>query len=298
MELFAEKSIRVTSYALSALLLITILIWSFIFFLSPASVLISLERGKTKVIFFDVGQGDSVFIEAPNGNQALVDGGPGSQVLNKLGEQMPFFDREIDVVILTHPDADHLNGLIDVLKNYQVNEVIDTCIEDPGKGYAEWKKLIEENKINHLCARAGQKIKLADNVELDVLFPFVSLEGMKFSNTNDSSIVMELISNDSEILLTGDAEIKTEYQLVNSSLNLKSQILQVGHHGSKSSTSQEFLAAVNPETAVIQVGANNRYGHPVQEVLDRLKGIGAKIFRADESGNLEFLCGQSVCVKQ
>ena len=282
-------------YILAILFFSTVLLWSFIFSRSPASVLNSLEKGKTKVVFFDVGQGNSVFIKAPNGNQVLIDGGPGSQVLGKLGEQMPFFDREIDVVILTHPDADHLNGLIDVLKNYQVDEVIDTCIEDPGKGYMEWKKLIEEKKINHLCAQAGQKIKLADNVELDVLFPFVSLEGLKFSNTNDSSIVMELVSNDSEILLTGDAEVKTEYQLINSGINLRAQILQVGHHGSKSSSSQEFLEAINPEMAVIQVGANNRYGHPVQEVLDRLKSISAKIFRTDESGNLEFLCGKNKC---
>jgi len=290
------KNRKIIFYIFLFLFLAAVLIWSFIFSQGPASVLNSLENGKTKVVFFDVGQGNSVFIEAPNGNQVLADGGPGSQVLNKLGEQMPFFDREIDVVILTHPDADHLNGLIEVLKNYQVNEVIDTCIEDSGKGYAEWKKIIEEKKIHHLCAQAGQKIKLADGVELDILFPFVSLEGVKFTNTNDSSIVMEFVSNNSKIMLTGDAEVKTEYQLVNSSLNLKSQILQVGHHGSKSSTSQEFLAAVNPEIAVIQVGADNRYGHPVQEILDRLKSVSNKIFRTDEDGDIEFLCGKNNCV--
>jgi competence protein ComEC len=290
------KNRKIIFYIFLFLFLAAVLIWSFIFSQRPASVLNSLENGKTKVVFFDVGQGSSVFIVAPNGNQALIDGGPGSQVLGKLGGQMPFFDREIDVVILTHPDADHLNGLIEVLKNYQVNEVIDTCIEDSGNGYAEWKKLIEEKRIRHLCAKAGQKIKLADNAELDVLFPFVSLEGMKFSNTNDSSIVMEFVSDDSEILLTGDAEAKTEHQLLNSGVGLESQILQVGHHGSKSSSSQEFLEAVSPETAVIQVGANNRYSHPTAEVLERLKRIGAGIFRTDQNGDVEFLCGISGCV--
>lgn len=289
---------KITVYILSALLLAVILVWFSVFQFSSASIFRAEKKPGLKVDFFDVGQGNAVFIEAPNKNQVLIDGGPGSQILNKLGQEMAFFDRNINVVILTHPDADHLNGLIDVLKKYDVGEVIDPCINDSTAAYQEWLRLIEEKKIKRLCAQAGQNIKLGDNAEIAILYPFSSLKGMSFKNTNDSSIVAKFIYGRSRIVLTGDAEEKTEYQLVSSSADLKAQILQVGHHGSKSSTSDNFLQAVNPEIAVIQVGLNNRYGHPAQQTLDRLKNINAKIFRTDLDGDIEFLCGVDQCEKQ
>jgi len=278
-----------------ALLFITaVLIWSAVFQSGAASILSNVGgQDVVKVVFFDVGQGSSVFIEAANKSQVLIDGGPGSQVLNKLGKEMPFFDRSIDVIILTHPDADHLNGLADVLKNYKVYQVIDSCIEDPGGAYQEWLRLIEEKEIERLCAQAGQKIKLSERAEIDVLFPLQSLKGISVENTNSASLVIKLINGNSTILLTGDAEEATEHQLINFNIDLKSQILQVAHHGSKSSSSEKFLELVAPETAVIQVGKNNRYKHPHQEVIDRLKN--AKIFRTDLDGNVEFLCGLEKC---
>ena len=256
------------------------------------------QQAPLKIVFFDVGQGNSVFIEAPNKNQILIDGGPGSQILNKLGQAMPFFDRDIDALVLTHPDADHLNGLIDVLKKYKVDKIIEPCVVDSSAAYGEWNKLIEEKKIYKTCAKFGQKIKLDKGVELNILYPLQSLEGASLKNTNDASIAAKLFYGENKILLVGDAEEKTEYQLINSGVDLKSQILQVGHHGSKSSTSENFLKAVNPEIAIIQVGKNNRYGHPAQEVLGRLKNISAKIFRTDLDGDIEFLCDEHNCESQ
>lgn len=287
---------KISIYILSALFLGAILVWSAVWQSGTASIAGQLSEGnKLKVDFFDVGQGSATLIEAPNQNRVLIDGGPGSQILNKLGRAMPFFDREIDVVILTHPDSDHLNGLIDVLRKYQVEEVVDPCLAEPQANYQEFLRLIEEKKINHLCAQAGQRIKLAEDVALDILYPFESLEGVSLKNTNDSSIVAKLTYGQNKILLTGDAEQKTESQLINKQIDLRTQILQVGHYGSKSSTSAEFFQAVQPEVAVIQVGKDNRYGHPHQEVLDRLKSV--KIFRTDLGGDINFLCSLEKCEK-
>jgi competence protein ComEC len=288
---------KIFLYVLGTLFLGAILVWSAVWQSGTASIAGQFGgRNELKVDFFDIGQGDAVFIEAPNHNRVLIDGGPGSQILNKLGRAMPFFDREIDVVILTHPDSDHLNGLIDVLKKYKVGGVVDPCLAEPQANYQEFLKLIEEKKINHLCAQAGQRIKLSDDAVLDILFPFESLEGVSLQNTNDSSIVEKLTCGQNKILLTGDAEKKTEDQLINKQVDLSAQILQVGHHGSKTSTSAEFIQAVDPKIAVIQVGKNNRYGHPHQEVLDRLKNI--KIFRTDLDGDINFLCDTENCVRQ
>jgi competence protein ComEC len=290
---------KISLYILSALFLGAVLVWSAVWQNGAASIVGQLGDGsKLKIEFFDVGQGNAVFIEAPNGNRAIIDGGPGSQILNKLGHVLPFFDRDIDVVVLTHPDADHLDGLIDVLKKYKVGGVIDSCLAEPKADYQEFLRLIEEKKISHLCAQSGQTIKLDDDATLDILFPFASLEGISLLNTNDGSIVAKLIYGQNEILLTGDAEKKTEIQLINAQADLGASILQVGHHGSKSSTSAEFLQAVHPEMAIIQVGKNNRYGHPTQEVLDRLTAVGAKIFRTDSDGDVDFLCDLEKCERE
>lgn len=297
--MFILKNTKIIYFLLAALFLIAALIWSnFLDFGQFASIISGAKNEGVKVVFFDVGQGNSVFIEASNNNQVLIDGGPGSQILNKLGETMSFFDRTIDVVILTHPDADHLNGLVDVLKKYDTGEIVEPCIGESGAAYGEWNKLIEEKKIHRTCAEFRQKIKLAKDVELNVLYPFKPLEGTSFKNTNDSSLIIKMSYNENKILLTGDAEEKTEYQLINSGVDVSAQIFQVGHHGSKSSTSENFLKAVNPEIAIIQVGKNNRYGHPSQEVLSRLKNISAKIFRTDLDGDIEFFCNENICHSQ
>lgn len=296
--MYILKRAKIVYFLLISLFFLAGLIWAMIFQNGSASLFGSWQQAALKIVFFDVGQGNSVFIEALNSNQILIDGGPGSQVLNKLGQAMPFFDRDIDVVILTHPDADHLNGLVDVLKKYDVGEIIEPCIVDSSAAYGEWNKLIEEKKIHRTCAKFGQKIKLAENIEFNILYPLQSLEGASLKNTNDASMVMIFCYGQARILLTGDAEEKTEYQLINSSIDLKAQILQIGHHGSKSSTSENFLKAVNPGITIIQVGKNNRYGHPSQEVLSRLKNISAKIFRTDLDGDVKFLCDARSCERK
>ena len=252
--------------------------------------------GKLAVDFLDVGQGKAIFIEEPGGAQILIDGGPNNSVIERLSAVMPYFDRRIDMLILTHPDSDHLAGLVEVLKRYEVDQIIETGIDDPTALYQEWRRLIKEKNIPVTLALAGQRIKIGEDFSLKILFPSGSLAGQTFANTNQSSIVARLQYGSNSFLFTGDAEEATESFLVGTGADLDSDILDVGHHGSKNSSSQDFLDAVAPDTAVIQVGANNRYGHPAQETLDKLKGV--QIYRTDLDGNVDFSCDLAKCIVQ
>lgn len=247
---------------------------------------IEAQKGLLRVYFFDVGQGDAIFIDSPNGNQVLIDGGPDASVLAKLGEAMPFWDRSIDLIILTHPHADHLDGLLEVLKRYDVQTVIETGVNHSIPEYAEWQQLLKEKNVKVVIAQKGQRIKLSDLAYLDILAPFKDFEGQSPKNIHDSMIVSELFYGSTTALLMGDAERPLEYQLISEGINLKADILKAGHHGSKTSSLETFLKAVSPRYAVISVGKKNRYGHPYQEVLDRLSAIGARIFRTDLNGDI------------
>jgi len=285
-KMFQRIKNKIGFLVLAALVVAAVFVWSAVF-ASPTDE-------KVKVDFFDVGQGDALLIDAPNNNQVLIDGGPSDAILNKLGSALPFFDRKIELVILTHPDSDHLSGLIEVLKRYEVGEVLETGIEDATSQYAAWNDLIKEKNVPVVFARAGQIVKISDNLAIKILYPLDKINGEDFSkNTNNTSIMGKVIYGQSSILFTGDAEGVEENSLLLGGSDLKADILQVAHHGSKNSTGQEFLAAVAPQIAVIQVGAKNRYGHPTQEVLERLKGV--NILRNDLNGDIEFVCDLANC---
>lgn len=271
---------------LTALLLVAIFVWLAVF---------EFQSGdKVKIDFFDVGQGSAILVEAPNNNQVLIDGGPSDIVLAKLGQALPFFDRKIELLILTHPDADHLSGLIEVLKRYEVGQILETGIADSAAEYQVWNKLIKQKNIPVVFAAAGQIVKVADNLAIKIIYPLGRIDGRDFSkNTNSTSIVGKIFYGQNTVLFTGDAEESTEKPLLLLGADLKADILAVGHHGSKNSTSPEFLAAVAPQVAVIQVGLKNKYGHPTQEVLDRLKGL--DIFRTDLDKDVNFECDLAKC---
>ncbi len=253
-------------YALLFFLFIAaILVWSAVFYQSPTNLL--------KVHFFDVGQGSAVFIEAPDKNQVLIDGGPDDKIVSKLGRVMPFYDRTIDLVILTHPDADHLNGLIEVLKRYKVKEVLETGVADNSAAYQIWHGLIKQKQIPLKWAHYGEVVALASGVKMDILYPFDNLVGKSVKNSNETSIIGRLSYGKNSFLLTGDADNMAEQQLLMAGINIDSDVLEVAHHGSKSSTGDQFLAKVTPRIATIQVGKNNKFGHPHQEVLQKLKDI-------------------------
>jgi competence protein ComEC len=241
-----------------------------------------LPDGKLHVVFLDVGQGDAIFIETPSGKQVLIDGGPSeTQVLAQLGNQMPFWDRSLDLVVLTHPDADHVNGLVPVLEQYRVAAVLHRQIELDSETYAYWLALVEAEGAVVYEGQAGLRLTLDEGLEMTVLHPGTQT----WEGANDNSVVTRLTYGDVSLLLTGDIEAEVEEGLVRDAAPLASTILKAAHHGSCSSTTQVFLDAVDPELVVISVGVDNRFGHPCDEVLERLDDL--PFYRTDEHGPVE-----------
>lgn len=249
----------------------------------------SQKDGLLKIHFFDIGQGDAIFVETPSGRQILVDGGPDNKVLSKLGEMMPFYDKDIDVVIVSHPHADHVVGLIDVLERYEIKNIIEAKESYSSSELRAWQEAVKTERTNNIEAIAGKVIDLGDGVTLTILHPFESVVGDNPKNPHDDVVVMMLKYKDLEVMLTGDMEDEVERHLIMAGENLNSDVLKVGHHGSKTSTSEEFLSAVSPEVAVIQVGAKNRYGHPSPEILERLKNYDIKYYRNDLDGDIKLV---------
>jgi len=240
-----------------------------------------------EVCFFDVGQGDSIFIETPNRKQILIDGGPDKTILEKLNKAMPFYDRTIDLLILTHPDADHITGLVSALEYYDVKYILTSGIENDTAVYKKWRDLIKEKNIPLILAQSGQKIFLDQDIFLEIIWPEQSLIESFSKPTNNASVVGRLVYGDIEFLLTGDIEKKVEQHLISQNLNLESDIFKVPHHGSKTSSSYNFIKMINPQISVISVGEDNRYKHPNDEVLERLKD--SVIYRTDKDGDIKIL---------
>lgn len=244
-------------------------------------------QNKVSVNFLDVFQGDSIFIETSEGYQVLIDGGPDERVIAQLEKVMPYFDRSIDLVVLTHPDKDHMYGIIDVIKRFKVENILLTDVRDNNAAFFELMGLLQEKNIRVIYAQKNRDFKLGSLV-LDVLWP-AELFGYKaIPDNNDSSIVIMARGGGFKILLTGDMGINVEKELLENR-NLKADVLKVGHHGSKNSSSMEFLNAVKPSFAVIQVGKTNNYGHPHPEVIKNLYRSGvSKIYRTDLNGIIKF----------
>ncbi len=239
------------------------------------------QRKELTVAFLDIGQGDSIFIETPNGNQILIDAGPNARVLSELGKVMPWYDKTIDMIIATHPDQDHIGGFVEVLKRYKIEYELEPGVKSETQTSKVIHELIKKDSVKTYVARKGMKIELDDGVVITILYPDTDAYDMK---TNDASIVARLTYGETEVMLTGDAPIKSEKEILAYKENIQSDILKVGHHGSKTSTSMEFVKAVNPTYAVISSGRGNRYGHPNQETLDVLAQFPVEVLRTDQMG--------------
>ncbi|MCX6789791.1 MAG: ComEC/Rec2 family competence protein [Candidatus Gribaldobacteria bacterium] len=262
--------------SLFLLILANVFVWQFI---------LSLD-GNLKVVFFDIGEGDSAFVETPQGHQILIDGGPGQRVLTKLGHAMPFWDKTIDLVILSHPDYDHLSGLVSVLERYQVKNILWNGGLVNNTVFTNWQKDLAIEKAQVFTAQSGQVIK-AGQARFLVLYPLADLAGQSVEKeSNNSSVVARLSYGSSDFLFTGDLPTKNEIELLASNQDVASEVLKVAHHGSKYSSSPEFLAVVNPQLAIISCGANNTYGHPNQEVLNNLQNFAINTLRTDQKGDI------------
>jgi competence protein ComEC len=233
----------------------------------------------------DIGQGDGIFIESPSGTQILIDGGPQKSILGKLTSVMSPLDKNIDAIIITNPDADHIGGFLDVLKKYKVEKVFEPGTFNDSKTYQNLKNEIKRQNIPDILAKKGMRLDMGGGVFIDILFPDRNVSSW---NSNDGSIVAKLTYGLTSIMLTGDSTKETENIILSNSTNsqLDSNILKVGHHGSHTSTSKSFVKAVSPKYAVISLGKNNKYGHPHKETLDTLQEFGVKIFRTDLLGTI------------
>jgi competence protein ComEC len=253
---------------------------------------ITMPDDELHVSFLDVGQGDAILIQRGN-QQVLIDGGPSPQALaRELGERMPFWDRTIELVVLTHPHEDHLSGLVEVLERYTVKQVLYPDLDYDSSLYDEWRRLIAEKAIASTWAQAGQEIDLGEGTTMSVLHPPAALFDGTDSDLNNNSTVLRLSCGRVSFLLTGDIEWEAEFSLIAEGAELGCTVLKVAHSGSLSSTTTDFLAAANPRVAVISAGEANPYGHPHDEVLERLEAFWdgeGKIFRTDEQGTIEFI---------
>ncbi len=241
------------------------------------------HRGELRVWFFDVGQGDATLIETPDGHQILVDGGPDDAVLAKLGEVLGPLDRSIDMVLATHPDADHIGGLAGVMRNYDVAE-IDTNGDQKFTSTAQNFEDASgrETGADQVIVRAGQSWQFGD-VSIRAVWPRND-EDVAAEDANYSSVVLLVTYGDTSILLTGDATADAEIVLGGSVPDI--DLLKVGHHGSATSSAYAFLADITPETAVVSCGLDNRYGHPHPAVLARFAELGIGVLRTDLDGDI------------
>jgi len=258
----------------------------------------TMPDDRLRVSFLDVGQGDAILIQRGS-QQVLVDGGPSPQALNlALGERMPFWDRTIELVVLTHPHADHLTGLVEVLKRYRVEQALYPDLEDPSPLYREWQGLVGED-TQATIAQAGQEIDLGGDVIIEVLNPQTPPLAGTDSDLDNNGVVLRLTAGRVSFLLTADIHGEGEFELITQGNDLASSVLKIAHHGSKTSTTAEFLAEVSPAVAVISVGENS-FGHPSGEVIGRLaEKLGEdNIYRTDERGTIEFITdGERLWVK-
>ncbi len=270
-----------------------------IFFLVLANVFVWQEifkiDGKLKVIFFSVGEGDSIFIETPEGHQILIDGGPsGKTILEKLESEIPFWDRTIDMAILTHPDADHLAGLNFVLQRYKVENIIWNGGLKSTETFKNWEKnlVLEKQEGSRIfIAQKGGKAR-AGEAQFYIFYPFLSLDGEIIDKkSNESSIILKLVFGKNSFLFLGDVSKKQEEELLVRSdfeVSPKAEVLKIAHHGSKTSSSEKLLEIVEPDFAVISVGKNS-YNHPHPEVLQSLENFGIDILRTDELGDIKIV---------
>jgi len=242
-----------------------------------------------EIDFFDVGQGDAILIKTPMGQNILIDGGPDDKIIDRLSENLAWWDKQIDLMVLTHPHSDHVAGLVDVINRYKVKKILYTGVIHNSPDYLAWLELIRDRGIPLVIIDRPQTVKLGEYCYLDILHPMESMLGKEVLNLNNSSIVVKLIYHETKFLFTGDIESEVEQELLERKVDLTADVFKAAHHGSDTSNTLEFLTAVNPKIAIIQVGAENDFGHPSLRVVKRLERMGVKIFRNDLEGTIQVI---------
>jgi len=286
-----RRSNAVLGFAILLLSASAIVIWT--------AVAAEGRAGKLTVSFLDIGQGDAIFIDAPSGRQVLIDGGSGRSVLRQLGKTMPWYDRSIDVIVGTHPDADHIGGLIDVMERYEIGTIVESSVQGETPLWNSFEKTVEEEEkdgAKAITAQRGQIIDLGKGAYLEVLSPDRAVPGVE---TNVGCVVTKLIYGDTSFMLSCDAPAAIEKYLV--ALDgklLHANVLKAGHHGSKTSSSLPFVGFVDPEYAVYSRGCNNSYGHPNKETIETFARFNIPTLDTCEEGTVTFVSDGKAVVLQ
>ncbi|MEX0909839.1 MAG: ComEC/Rec2 family competence protein [Candidatus Paceibacterota bacterium] len=283
----ASRTQSTLAFFVLLLSLITFVLWSAVFVTSESKELL-------EIVMLDVGQGDAFFIESPKGTQVLIDGGRSTAVLRGLSEVMPFWDRTLDVVVATHPDADHIGGLIDVFERFEVKHVLESAVKNDTPTFRSYEEALGGEGASVIPASRGTQVRIDDSIVLTVL----SREVVATSDTNEASVILRIDYGETSFLFTGDASKEVERELLRYYELLDVDVLKVGHHGSDTSTSLEFISATSPEFALISAGRDNSYGHPHDEVLERLTNADVRILRTDTQGTVRLVSdGRAVSEK-
>lgn len=241
--------------------------------------LTALPDGKLHIVFCDVGQGDAAYVRFPNGRDMLVDGGPNNKVLGCLGKHMPFWDRTIDLVILSHPQKDHMQGLLSVFERYSVGYFIRSDVENMTDGYEKLTTIVKQREIKEKFVTTGERIAVGQ-IAMNVMAPSRDVLGASTNDINESSVIFVLRYGTFDALFTGDATMRLSLDEV--------ELLKVPHHGSKTGFTSDYIQALKPELAVISVGQNT-FGHPTKEILDMLAVAGSRVLRTDQDGDIEIV---------
>lgn len=247
-------------------------------------------RDKLRVTFFDVGQGDAIFIESGTLRQVMIDSGPNDIILRRLAGEMNFFDRKIDVMIETHPDADHITGFVNTLSRYEIANVIETHFTGTTDTFHILENKIDEEDAERFVAHRGDKIDLGNGTTLTFIYPNVYRDNdIRLKDTNEASIVALLNYKEINFLFMGDLPKEKENEIIMSGLVPRNvTVLKVGHHGSKTSTSDIFVNYLKPTYSILSAGEKNKYNHPNEEVVETLKKHSQNVLSTVDYGSIIF----------
>lgn len=247
-----------------------------------------LENGKVKkleVSFLDVGQGDAILLTTPSGKQMLVDGGATNAILEQVAKHSSYFDHTLDVMVATHPDSDHVTGLIPILKKYTVATIVTSNVDGSTEIFSDLKQKINEEGSTVYVAQKGDVIDFGDGVTVAVLYP----KNIIAKDTNDGSVSVVVTYGEHSFLLTGDLSSTYEPQLIGGGLPKNITVYKAGHHGSRTSSGETLLSYIKPEYTVISAGVDNDYGHPHKETLERLQTYTKEILSTIDKGAITFI---------
>ena len=265
-------------YLLLFLITCSILLWSI--------VIRENRSGVLTVTFLNVGQGNATFIESPTGVQVIIDGGPNKILMREISAVKPWYDRHVDALIVTNPDRDHYEGFFGLLDKYSVDVFMESGIQDTSAEFKSLQQKLSNKKIPDILARRGQVIDIGGGAYIKILFPDRDVSGLA---SNNASIVARLVYGNTSLLLQGDSPQAMENYLASlDSADLKSDLIEVGHHGSRTSSSDIYIKAVSPKYAIISAETGNSYGHPHKETLEVLDKFGVQTLATCKMGRITF----------